>query len=87
MLPTPTMQCKTAKDANRPVGEGVPCRFPFIYKGVLYEECVWDEKGAWCSTNTDNSNKHIAGSEGACSSNCPILPSSTNTRTITNANK
>ncbi|CAL4063691.1 unnamed protein product, partial [Meganyctiphanes norvegica] len=43
---------------------GANCQFPFIYKGMTYTECTAqdDPDGKlWCSTSTDNQNKHISG--------------------------
>jgi len=34
--------------------DGVPCIFPFIYKGETFTKCTWtDADGSWCSTNPD----------------------------------
>ena len=71
-------QCKTVDDPNRPSSGNISCKFPFLYKGVPYSDCAWDDKGAWCSTKTDNQNKHETGNEGTCSSSCPIKPHSEN---------
>ena len=50
--------CKTIDDPNRSASSNISCRFPFVYKGVEYNDCVWDDKGAWCSTKTNNQNNH-----------------------------
>ena len=58
---------------------GGVCRFPFKYKGRVYDTCVTiDDKGSnpgdpWCSTLTDELNNHIPGSEESCASNCPRM--------------
>ena len=70
--------CKTIDDPNRSVTANVSCVFPFVYEGVPYNDCAWDDKGAWCSTKTDNQNNHEVGKEGACASSCPIKPHSEN---------
>ena len=49
--------------------KGVPCHFPFRYKGTKYAKCVkWGNSDAWCSTRPDFSSD----SYGTCSSDCPI---------------
>ena len=73
-----TDQCKTIDDPNRSASSNISCTFPFVYEGVEYNECVWDDKGAWCSTKTNNQNNHETGKEGACSTKCPIKPHSEN---------
>ena len=70
--------CKTIDDPNRSASSNVSCKFPFVYEGVEYNDCVWDDKGAWCSTKTNNQNNHETGEEGACSTKCPIKPHSEN---------
>ncbi|CAL4122853.1 unnamed protein product [Meganyctiphanes norvegica] len=45
------------------------CKLPFIYKTVSYTSCITidDPNGAlWCSTLTDNQNKHIQGNWKHC---------------------
>lgn len=55
---------------------GTTCRFPFKYKGRLYDTCVgFDNKGSiegspWCSTSTDEYQNHISGNEQTCSASC-----------------
>ena len=70
--------CKTIDDPNRSASSNISCKFPFVYEGVEYNDCVWDDKGAWCSTKTNNQNNHETGEEGACSTKCPIKPHSEN---------
>ena len=70
--------CKTIGDPNRSASSNISCKFPFVYEGVEYNDCVWDDKGAWCSTKTNNQNDHETGNDGACSSKCPIKPHSEN---------
>ena len=51
------------------------CKFPFRYKGRLYDSCIIiDSLEAWCSTKTDVNYNHIDGpnTRGKCSSSCKI---------------
>jgi hypothetical protein len=73
-----SVQCKTTEDPNRFAPANTSCSFPFLHDGSMYNDCSWDEKGAWCSTETDNQYNHQLGKEGACSSSCPIKPHSSN---------
>merc|ERR1712113_278832 len=60
---------------NRP---GIPCIFPFVYSGKVYNQCAeWVHGGEnegkfWCSTKVDNFDRHITGQGqyGFCSSTC-----------------
>ena len=70
--------CNTIDDPNRSASSNISCKFPFVYEGVEYKDCVWDDKGAWCSTKTNYQNNHETGEDGACSSKCPIKPHSEN---------
>ena len=57
----PAAACLTKK--------GVPCHFPFRYKGTKYAKCVkWGNADSWCSTDLEFSKD----SYGTCSTNCPI---------------
>jgi hypothetical protein len=55
---------------------GDTCRFPFRYKGRMYDTCITvDNKGSnpgdpWCSSLTDQLKNHISGNEASCASNC-----------------
>ena len=45
-------QCKTTN--------GVPCKFPFIYKDKLYDKCTYVERSnSWCATNTGDDDQMI----------------------------
>jgi len=51
-----------------------PCVFPFIYKGVEYDQCTKvfsTKKVAWCATEVDRTGKIIDGRWGDCSESCP----------------
>ena len=50
---------------------GRPCVFPFMYKGVRYNECTsveWDQP--WCAVEVDNYRLHIKGKWGNCKKTC-----------------
>ena len=57
---------------------GTKCRFPFKYKGRLYDTCITvDDKGLypgapWCSTQTDEFDIHVEGKEDTCSGSCRV---------------
>ena len=57
------------------------CVFPFIFNGVTYNGCTYDdgETEPWCSTLTDGSDEHVGGGGhwGYCSSECPLDSSPT----------
>ena len=38
--------CKTIGGAK----VGFPCIFPFTYHEKKYNECIWNDVGAWCQT-------------------------------------
>ena len=48
------------------------CIFPFQYAGRTYSTCITlgSSESPWCSTKTDESGNHIAGSEEICDSSC-----------------
>ena len=56
--------------------QGETCKFPYRYKGRLYDTCITldnlaEETGKkWCSTNTDEFDNHVIGSEQTCTDNC-----------------
>ena len=61
---------------------GRPCVFPFMYKGVTYNECTsveWDQP--WCAVVVDNNQIHIKGKWGNCKKTCntgrEVCPSKT----------
>ena len=51
----------------------VPCVFPFLFNGTLYNQCAPGGDGYWCSTKVDSSGEHIVGEMfwGTCSEGCP----------------
>ena len=51
----------------------VPCVFPFLFNGTLYNHCALGGDGYWCSTKVDSSGEHIEGKMfwGTCSEGCP----------------
>jgi len=56
------------------VTDAGPCVFPFIYKGVTYNECteVEDPGYPWCSVKTNEDNEHVDFNKdyGYCPSEC-----------------
>ena len=68
-------RCKTTPDS---LDNFQPCVFPFIYKGVTYNECPQhsiNKDRAWCPTELSNNGIFEEGSEywGFCNENCPLL--------------
>ena len=59
-------------------GNGLPCVFPFKYRGKTYSTCTKDhtniQKKPWCSTKVDERGKHISGQRnwGNCDKTCPL---------------
>merc|ERR1711941_244147 len=51
-----------------------PCKFPFIYQGVVHNACTYAGgfSPAWCSTATDAYGKHINGNFADCGAGCPV---------------
>jgi len=51
-----------------------PCKFPFIYQGVVHYACTYAGgfTPAWCSTATDAYGKHINGNFADCGVGCPV---------------
>jgi len=53
---------------------GWKCKFPFIYKGDTHNECTFAHgRRKWCSTKTDENNKHVVGvgfNWGNCADQC-----------------
>ena len=65
--------CRTIKGPS----PNLPCVFPFGFKGIDHNQCIWDgdsENGAWCSTKVDKNGKHISGDGnwGNCAPECPF---------------
>ena len=69
--------CITTQDSSENQ-RGRPCVFPFIINPTtnkVFNECTTekDPNGKlWCSTKTDDSNKHIRGNWGYCPDDCQI---------------
>ena len=73
--------CFATRELTRNFGKGIhskqvkleaknPCRFPFIYKNVIYKSCTkMDFDEFWCATTVDASNHKT--SWGYCSNLCP----------------
>jgi len=51
-----------------------PCKFPFIYQGVVHYACTTAGgfKTPWCSTKTNAFGKHINGNWADCGVGCPV---------------
>jgi len=52
------------------------CIFPFVYRGVTYNECTWADSNirhnqAWCATQVAG-NQYISTHWGNCGTSCPI---------------
>ena len=65
--------CRTIKGPS----PNLPCVFPFEFKGIDHNQCIWDgdsENGAWCSTKVDKKGKHVGGGGhwGNCAPECPF---------------
>ena len=62
--------CLTLHDAG--TKQGVPCIFPFKYKGKKYNGCTKDNHNKlWCSTQNDQSGEYIQDFWGNCDETCP----------------
>ena len=94
----PALACTTGNTTEliklhnkRKAQSGVPCIFPFTLKGKIYHTCTYDFSHTtyykpWCSTNVDETGKHVSGRNadgsrnwGICDENekpldCPIPP-------------
>ena len=52
----------------------IPCVFPFLYNGFLYNGCILDpddEKSYWCATEADENGVFCDHEWGHCNENCP----------------
>merc|ERR1719394_591059 len=51
-----------------------PCKFPFVYNGVVHYACTnaGGFKNPWCSTKTDAFGKHVIGNYADCGVGCPV---------------
>ena len=66
--------CRTSLTDDGGKGKGklnATCQFPFTVKGVTYYSCTYDYgwvtgNRPWCSTKTDENNKHQSGQWGVC---------------------
>ena len=68
----------TSKNGDR---SDIPCVFPFEFKGMEYNECIWEnhpnnENWPWCSTNTSGIGQNYSElmNWGNCVLGCPIHP-------------
>ena len=54
----------------------VACVFPFTYKGIKHNKCIFEagDETPWCSTKVDENGKHVSGQDqwGYCEETCPI---------------
>ena len=68
-------KCLTTEKGDGPK-KNTQCKFPFKVSGVLYNTCTTaqDPNGKyWCSTKTDNKDRHMRGQWGYCDErNCPL---------------
>ena len=70
-------ECKTTMIGEVGPMLGKPCVFPFIYKGITYNECMDSAHHStscyWCSTKVDGNGVHInnQGHWGCCNEICP----------------
>ena len=56
--------------------ENKVCKFPFRFKGRLYDTCITlESQEPWCSLHVDINHNHIEGdnSRGICSATCNVL--------------
>ena len=72
-------ECKTTMIGEVGPMLGKPCVFPFIYKGITYNECMDSDHHStscyWCSTKVDGNGVHIdnEGHWGCCNEICPTV--------------
>ena len=71
-----SQRCLTSREGPRN-GANKPCAFPFEFQGRLRNSCITDldpDGRLWCSTKTDQSNKHVGGQGhwGYCPKNCEM---------------
>merc|ERR1712038_2117912 len=77
--PGPSPNCtdvveKIMKGTECKTNDGDLCQFPFVYDGKKYDYCTKaDSSRLWCSTRTDNANKHQTGNWGYCTNSCSIV--------------
>ena len=66
--------CPVSTAASTTTTCSTPCKFPFIYKGVVHNACTYAGgfSPAWCSTATDAYGKHINGNWANCGAGCPV---------------
>ena len=66
--------CTTMSTQGRSQG-GLPCVFPWKYKGKTYNSCTmdWDiELRPWCATKVDENGDVFSTNFGYCGANCPL---------------
>merc|ERR1719394_116421 len=67
--------CSTAATTTTPSPTcSTPCKFPFVYNGVVHYACTnaGGFKNPWCSTKTDAFGKHVIGNYADCGVGCPV---------------
>lgn len=70
--------CQTLDtDSDSRAKIGVPCVFPFTYKGVSYSGCTADtdpDGQLWCATRVDKDGNYVSnsGQYGHCNQYCPV---------------
>merc|ERR1711868_101710 len=66
--------CPVSTAASTTTTCSTPCKFPFIYRGVVHNACTYAGgfSPAWCSTATDAYGKHINGNWANCGAGCPV---------------
>ena len=74
-------QCKKGRDclAVDGPGSGLPCKFPFKYREIVYDSCIdlmkqYTKYKPWCSTNVTEAGNHIRGNWGNCDESCLSSP-------------
>ena len=66
-------ECLTTDELGDVNIKNAPCQFPFTHNDQIFYSCTTegDPDGRfWCSTNVDESGKHIDGNWGYCSEEC-----------------
>ena len=66
----PTEKVSTSTSGSCPT----PCKFPFIYRGVVHYACTYAGgfNPAWCSTGTNAFSQHLTGNWQNCGAGCPV---------------
>ena len=68
LTPDSSDMCISDTVACTPDGVEKKCAFPFIHKGVTYNQCTGDAEGVslWCSTKNDANNNNLPNEFGYC---------------------